>query len=147
MCVPFTTLFYSSHSWNSFNRSCLHACAHSICTIFILFHHFPTSSPSHLYQIPQTGPILSYYSPILYKPKKKVITFFLIKIATHVCMYITQFDSSPLFFFFLTYSLSYGSFNQFKISESFLYTEYMNHIHLLNFLLYTLSLICDLPLA
>jgi hypothetical protein len=55
-----------------------------------------------------------------------------------VCVYIciiALIGSSPLFFFFQPQSLSYGGFNGLKILYSFLYREYITHIHLLNFLL------------
>jgi hypothetical protein len=34
----------------------------------------------------------------------------------HVCMYVVEFSSSPLFFFFVTSSFSYGGFNRYKNS-------------------------------
>jgi hypothetical protein len=71
--TAFTTsiiLLYSllPHSWNSFNNVSLfhlHACTHSICTIFTLLHPFPTSFLVPLIPTSQTGPVLHSCSPIL----------------------------------------------------------------------------------
>jgi hypothetical protein len=110
-----------------------------MCTQYLHHIHPPTFFPYHLpphtginpFPHPRVGPVLPSYSPILYKKKTRYLC--LHKIATqgislwhfHVYMYCSQLGSSPLF----------SSFYQFKNSDSFLYREYISHIHLLNFLL------------
>jgi hypothetical protein len=76
--------------------------------------------------------------------KEKIKDFSLFKIDIegvslwhfHACVLcITNWiGSSPLHFFFLSWSISYGDFNRIKIPYLFMYTEYINHIPCLNFL-------------
>jgi hypothetical protein len=112
-----------------------------MCTQY-LYHIHP--SPSYWYQsLAQAGPALPSWALILYKKKWKKWHFCFFKLAyTGIflvalpCIYIiAQFVTSPLFFFFLPWSLFYGGFSQFKILYSFLCREYINHNHLLNSLL------------
>jgi hypothetical protein len=67
--------FISLSSWNSFKRviSHLHACVHSVFTIFTLPHLFPTSPHILVPNMnPQGRTILPSFSPIL-KVKKKIV--------------------------------------------------------------------------
>jgi hypothetical protein len=65
----------------------LHTCVHSICTILTL-PCLSTSPPlSHWFQPSQAGPVLSSYSPVLWKKQKWHISLF--KRATQeVSMYL-----------------------------------------------------------
>jgi hypothetical protein len=58
----------------------------------------------------------------------------------HICI-ITQIGSSSLFFSFLLSSLLLVISKGLKILYSLLYRKYINHIHLLNFLLLFPSLL------
>jgi hypothetical protein len=120
-------------------------CVHSTWAIFALPNPFPTLLLSHSHQ-PLPQPQDMFCPPITWfyrrKMKKKDI-FFLSKIATRefpcdISMYIciiAQIGSSPHFssFYFSPFLIVVST--SVKILYSFLYREYTNHIHLLNFLI------------
>jgi hypothetical protein len=119
LCLPF-------HLRNSFNRYIffhLYSCVQSICTIFTLLHPFLTSSPVPLVSTPlQARPVLlPFCSPILQKKGKRnyilaCLRWLYREFSCGTFMYIcitARFVWFPLYFFFLLYSLCYGSFNQF----------------------------------
>jgi hypothetical protein len=99
---------------------------------------FPTLTPSHWYQFPQTGP------PVLQFCKRKNWHVYLFKIAVHgvslqhfhVYLYynLNQLISSIFLLSNLSPLLMVIS-TGLKILYSYLYGKYINYIHLLNFLL------------
>jgi hypothetical protein len=118
-----------------------------MCTQYLHHIHPPTPflhiSPFPLVPTPPPGRTCS--APILWlcKRKEKNDIFCLFKIlhrefycdtSMDICI-IAQIGPTPLFFFFLPQSLSYGGFSYFKFLYSFLCREYISHINLLNFLL------------
>jgi hypothetical protein len=60
-----------------------------ICTIFILLHPLPTSSPFSLVPMPQEGPVLPSCSPFLCKTKCSTGSF----LVTFPCIYIYYYIS------------------------------------------------------
>jgi hypothetical protein len=118
----------------------LHACLHSICTIFTLP---PPSSPSSpLPLVPNSQNL--FHPPALQCCKRKKWHFCLFQIATqgvslwhfHVYMYYNpNWFISPIFLLSTSDPLLMVISTDLKILYLFLYREYINHVHLLNFLL------------
>jgi hypothetical protein len=107
---PFSFIHLSPHSWNSFNRSLFSIYIHSICTIFTFLQPFPISSPLPL--VP-TSPGRTCFTllPSNFVIKKRwrqkwhfwlrwQLREFPCGTSMYTCI-IAQFDSIPLFFFYL----------------------------------------------
>jgi hypothetical protein len=124
-----------------------------MCTQYLDHIHprtpFPHLLTLPLIQIPQTGPVLPSYSLILLKKKKKRhLCLFKVSIytrsffVTFPCIYVFEPELVHLLYFspfYLSLLLMMIS-TSLKFPYSFMYTEYINHIHLLNFLLLPTSL-------
>jgi hypothetical protein len=125
-------------------------CAH-ICILFTLPHPFPSSFllPLILTSPERTCSFLLFSDFV----KGQKLYFCLFKIATHgifywhfhVCMYYNPNWFISSIFLLSTLVLFLWWSPCLKILYSFLYREYINYIHLLNFF-YPPSLICDLLL-
>jgi hypothetical protein len=112
-----------------------------MCTQYLHNIHPPSPFPYLLPTPTGSNSPGTTCSLILYKEKRRrKWHFWLFKIATwgvslwHFICIIAQFGSSPLFFFFLPYFLSYSGFNQFTNCIFILCRKCINHLHLLNFL-------------
>jgi hypothetical protein len=105
------------------------------------FHHIHLPSPfpyipPPIGTNPQTGLVLPACSLFL---KKRHFHLFNIQGVSlwhfHVYMYYNLNWLIPSIFLLSTLVPSYGDFTDLKVLYSFLYRQYINHIHLLNFLL------------
>jgi hypothetical protein len=126
--LSFSFISPSSHSWNSFNRSyfSIYIYVYTVVAAYtpsIIISSHPPSS--HWYQSPRQ---VLFHPPILWfcvkkgEEKNSILDClrqlhqeFPCGTSMFVCI-ITQFGSSPLFFFFLSHSLSHSGFNWFTNS-------------------------------
>jgi hypothetical protein len=128
LSLPFS--FISSHpipgTFSTGTIFHLHTCLHSICTIFTLpspFPHLPPLTGTNLHPPRQNLFCLPVLQFCIRKEEINDIFGFLRLLhrefpygtSMFICI-IVQFGSSPLFFFFLPWSLSYGGFIWFKNS-------------------------------
>jgi hypothetical protein len=89
------------------------------------------------------SPAFSFFVLFLFKI---AVNWFPHDISTYICIK-AQIGSSPLFSSFYFSPLLIVISTGLKTLYSFLYREYINHIHHLNYiLLYATSFVCDLPL-